>query len=610
MHNVIEREKLITYKEKLTELQRKEKTGYPTIDKTHLKGTKFSERHPIIPSISIVDTMDLLWLTDMKSPAISCGDLIVSRSEFKTDRKIIAKALKELGIKKGDIICVSMSNYYQAVAAFAAANEIGAILTFLNPYAQDEELIAQLNRYEAPILINYDKTKEYNENIKNKTKVKQIITLGKDKEKTREFNTTSNNLIGYSDFIDYQDLKLIGDYYKQLYNPHQKGNDDALILFTSGSTGNPKDMVFTNKNVISAGIYYKNSAHMEKYEGIDNKKWMGVVPFMYPYGFVASVLSTLLAGRQAVLAPNAGPDNINDYLKQNPGLIFGSPAFLEVLKRNINPNTDLSELHTFVSGGDFLSEQASRDAIKFFAEHNANVSMANGSGNGELLGCCTNSMNVEYKPETVGKLVNGPEFVIIDEKTGKEVKYGENGVLCVRGKNQFKEYYKNPELTKEAMIEFNGKQYYKTGNYGHLSEDGYFTLVGRSSRFFIINTLNKVYCELVQNIISQIDVVDSCAIVPKPNKEQLFESKAYVVLKPGIEPSKEIEEYIKQKAFEPYIDSYGNSVSLKAYEVPYSITFLDTLPRTEGAEKINYEALKTDAEEEYNRENNVKVLKK
>ena len=64
---------------------------------------------------------------------------------------------------------------------------------------------------------------------------------------------------------------------------------------------------------------------------------MGVVPFMYPYGFVASVLSTLLAGREALLAPNAGPNNINDYLRQNPGLIFGSPAFLEVLKRNIDP---------------------------------------------------------------------------------------------------------------------------------------------------------------------------------------------------------------------------------------------------------------------------------
>lgn len=325
---------------------------------------------------------------------------------------------------------------------------------------------------------------------------------------------------------------------------------------------------------------------------------MGVVPFMYPYGFAASVLSTLLAGRAVLLAPNAGPDNLNDYLRSKPGLIFGSPAFLELMKRSISDDLDLSSLHTFVSGGDFLSEQLSRSAIEFFRQHNANVSICNGSGNGELLGCCTNSMNVEYRPDTVGKLVNGPDFVVIDEESGKEVKYNETGVLCVSGENLFKEYYKNKKLTEEVMITFKGKKYYKTGNYGSLSEDGYFKLVGRASRFFIINTLNKVYCELVQNIVSSIDVVESCAIVPKPNKTQLFVSKAYVVLKNGVEPSDEIEQYIIEKSSTPYIDSYGNSVSLKNYEIPYSVSFMDELPRTQ-ADKVDYEYLKKMAEKEY-----------
>lgn len=584
-------------------------TGYPSVDKTHLKDAKFFEKNPIIPNLSISDVMRLLWINCPNDPAVSCHNLSATHKELLNDAKIIAKSFKELGVKKGDIVCVSMPNYYQGIASFIAANTVGAIITFLNPYAQDNELVAQLNKYESHLLINFDKTKEYNENLKKQTKLENIITLQKGKEEVRDFNTEKVGLIGYDDLINFSDLKLIGDYYKGISRRIVTGNDDALILFTSGSTGNPKDMLFTNKNVVSAGIYYKNSAHLEKYTN-DNKRWMGVVPFMYPYGFAASVLSTLLAGREVLLAPNAGPDNLNEYLKKQPGLIFGSPAFLELLKRSIDKDLDLSSLHTFVSGGDFLSEQASRDAIKFFKDHNANVAMANGSGNGELLGCCTNSMNVEYKPDTVGKLVNGPDFVVINEETGKEVKYNETGVLCVRGKNQFKEYYKNPELTANAMIEFNGKKYYKTGNIGHLSKDGYFTLVGRSSRFFIINTLNKVYCELVQNIVSSIDVVESCAIVPKPNDEQLFESKAYVVLKPGVEATDEVKEYIKKQAFKPYTDSYGNSVSLKPYEIPYSVTFMDSLPRTE-ADKINYEYLKTLAFEEYNNEKaNQKVLKK
>jgi len=578
------------------------KTGYPSIDKKHLHGTKFSERHPFIPGVSVYDAMRFMWYNSPDDPAVSYEDLVVSHDELVDEDAItIANAFKELGVKKGDIIAVCMPNYYQAVAAFVAANRVGAIVTFLNPYSRDDELIQQLNKYESPVLINFDKNEEYNNMIKSKTKLKHVITLDKGKEKTRAFNEESKRLIGYSDTVNFSDLKLIGDYYKYISHGLTLGNDDALILFTSGSTGNPKDMLFTNKNVLSACVYYKNSAHLDKSPELKGR-WMGVVPFMYPYGFAASVLSTLLAGKEAMLAPNCGPHNINDYLKRNPNLIFGSPAFLELVKRNADPNLDMSSLQMFVSGGDFLSAQASQDAIKYFAEHGANVKMCNGSGNGELLGCCTNSMNVPYRPETVGKLVNGPKFKVINEETGKEVKYNENGVLCVNGKQVFKGYYKNPELTAEAMVDIDGKKYYKTGNYGSLDEDGYFKLVGRSSRFFIINTLNKVYCELVQKVVSQNDLVEECAIVPKPNDEQLFESKAYVVLKPGVEETPEVLQYIMDKAYEPYEDYTGNKVSLKEYEVPKSITVLDKLPRTESAEKVDYEKLKSMAEEEYKAE--------
>ena len=584
-------------------------SGYPSIDKIHLKDSSFFEKNPIIPSVSIANTMSFLWANCPNDPAINCLDLSATHKELLTDAKVIAKSFKELGIKKGEIICVSMPNYYQAVAAFIAANRIGAIITFLNPFSKDEELIQQLNKYESPLLINYDKDREYNNLLKKKTKLNNIITLEKGKESVRDFDFETNRLIGYDDLISYSDLKIIGNYYKGLSNCFSSGQDDALILFTSGSTGNPKDMLFTNKNILSACIYYKNSAHLEKFSN-SKGRWLGVVPFMYPYGFAASVLSTLLAGRESMLAPDIGPNNVNDYLRKKPNLIFGSPAFLELVKRNIDSDLDLSSLEMFVSGGDFLSESQSREAIDFFKSHNADVSMCNGSGNGELLGCCTNSMNVEYRPETVGKLVNGPDFVVINEDTGEEVKYNEVGVLCVAGANVFKEYYKNPKMTEETMISFKGKKYYKTGNVGFLSEDGYFTLVGRASRFFIVNTLNKVYCELVQNVISSIDVVDSCAVVPKPNDDQLFESKAYVVLKPGIESSKEIVDYIIAKSFDSYLDSYGNSVSLKEYEAPKSITILDSLPRISSSEKIDYELLKKEAFNEYEKENNMKVLKK
>ncbi len=173
-------------------------------------------------------------------------------------------------------------------------------------------------------------------------------------------------------------------------------------------------------------------------------------------------------------------------------------------------------------------------------------------------------------------------------------------MLCTSGKHVFKGYYHEKEMTDEVMEEINGETYYVTGNIGFLDTDRYFTLIGRASRFFIINTLNKVYCELVQLVISAIDVVDSCAVVPIPNQKTLYKSKAYVVLKKGVPATADTEKHIIEASKKTYIDSASHEeVTLKDYEIPESVTFLDKLPRTVSAEKIDYEALKKMAEEEF-----------
>ena len=349
-------------------------------------------------------------------------------------------------------------------------------------------------------------------------------------------------------------------------------------------------------------LYLKASTHQKK-TGPSEKKWMSVVPFMYPYGFCCSVLAPIFIDAEIILVPNLSQDTVKDYYAKEPYLIFGSPAFLELSKRNLPDDMKIPSLKMFVSGGDFLSVSQSEDGITFFKEHGADVKMCNGSGNGEILGCSTNSMNIPYRPETVGQLVLGPDYVVLDPKTKKEVKYGEPGVLCVSGKHVFKGYYNNPQATAETMVSFNGRQYYYTGNYGILDEDRYFTLIGRASRFYITYTLNKVYCELVQNIVSQIDVVDSCAVVPKPDKDTLFKSKAYVVLKPGTKADRKTEEYIIKESMNIIFEQpNGDKVTLKPYEAPESVTFMDSLPRTDSAEKIDYEKLGDLAEKEYERE--------
>ena len=154
----------------------KEATGNNPINNDY----SFLEKHPIIPNLSIYNAISLLSRFYRNVEAIDCLDLTVSYDEMIKDTITMSKALKELGIKKGDIISVSMPNYYQGVITFLAANRIGAITTFINSMSSIEEVLGYLNEFESTLFINYDKDKEYNKKIIAGSRVKNILTLKHD----------------------------------------------------------------------------------------------------------------------------------------------------------------------------------------------------------------------------------------------------------------------------------------------------------------------------------------------------------------------------------------------------------------------------------------------
>ncbi|MDO5556551.1 MAG: class I adenylate-forming enzyme family protein [Clostridia bacterium] len=576
----------------------KKETDYPSIDRTHEKDEKYFDVHPIIPSLSIYNAIKLISSLYKKENAIDCLELNISYEELISKAATLSKAFKELGIKAGEIITVSMPNFYQAVLVYLAANRIGAVTTFLNPFASVEEIEGYLNLFESPLFINYDKNNEYNERIKKNTKIRQIVTLSKKDLNNKKFADSTSITIGNSDYLSFSEMGLVADYYKKPFKTLYGGDQESLILFTSGTTGNPKAVVLTNRNILSSGLYMKNSTHLTNTKG---EKSLVCVPFTYPYGFATSTLMSLLCGREAILAPNLTDENISYFLSKNPNIVFGSPALLELIKRNIPTEQDLSSIHTFISGGDFLTPSQANNGIDFFRKHNANVVICNGSGNAETVGANTNAVGLENKPETVGRILLGSSPIIIDQETGEELKYGEEGLLCISGKHVFKKYFNEPELTEKAKFYYKGKEYFRTGTRGFLDKDGYFTLTGRDSRFYIISTLNKIYCDYVQNIMSIIDIVDACAVVKKPNDEMLYTGKAFVVLKDGIVPTDEIKDYILSQCALQLTSSNGEKFQLKPYEIPTSIEFVKELPRTQ-ADKIDYPILEHFANEEYEKE--------
>ena len=566
----------------------KKMTNYPSIDKLHEKGYKFSEKKPIIPNMSIYNTINMLSRFYRKADAIDCLGLTANYDELIKDAATMSKTFKELGIKSNDIISVSMPNFYQAVVIYLAANRIGAITTFINSMSSIEEVLGYLNQFESPLFINYDKNNDYNEKIRKNSKVKQIITLERDEINYKNFSENISVASGYSNFLTFSDIGAIANFYKKPFNTLYGKNHDSLILFTSGSTGNPKSVVLTNKNLLSSGIYMKNTGHVESSVG---EKCLVCVPFTYPYGFATSTIMSLLCGRVAILAPDLTKDNIRYFLNKEPNYVFGSPALLELIKRNASEKDNLSSIHTFISGGDFLTPTQNIEGVEFFKKHNANVEICNGSGNAESSGASTIAVGARIRPETVGKVLIGSSAIIVNPETMEELQYGEEGMLCISGDHVFKEYYKDQEKTKEAKFKYKNKEYLKTGTMGILDKDGYFILTGRSSRYYIRSDLNKVYLEHIQNVISLIDCVESCCVVAKPDNDLLFVNKAYVVLKDGMKPTEELERTIIDMCYKPIMNPLANETSyLKPFEVPESITFLESLPKTK-ADKIDYKKL-------------------
>lgn len=573
------------------------KTGYPSIDRTHEKDASFIKRNPMIPSVSIYDALSLMSTFYRDANALNCLDLTITYQELLDDAATLARSFQELGIHEGDVVTVTMPDFSQAVVAFLAANKVGALTTFLNPAAGEAEIKQYLNLFESPILFNFNKDDEYNGRMRQGTKVRNVVTLHPQDVNKRGFSDNPQ-LSSYSDYLNYRDMSALATAREKLSFPFGKGKRDALILFTSGSTGNPKSVVLTNENILASGTYLKNSSSIKSEVG---EKTLVCVPFCYPYGFVTSTLMSLLCGREATLAPDIGPKTIPYYMGKGVNMIFGSPALLEMVRKNTPEDMDLSSVTEFISGGDFLTPKQAKIGEEFFRQHNANVIIENGAGNAETGGSGTNPVGVENRPETVGKVLTGCSAIIIDntkmDEEGKiqELKYGEEGELCISGKNVFREYYHNPELTESAMLHYKGKDYFRTGTLGTLDEDGYFTLTGRTSRFYITSSLNKVYCEHVQQIISKVDSVEACAVVSQPDEEDLYSNRAFIVLRDGILPTEEEKQHILEQLSQPFVDSLtGEVVQLKEYEIPRNIEFLKELPRNRS-DKIDYALLEDHA---------------
>ena len=286
-------------------------TNIPSVDKAHLKGVPLWERHPIIPNmISISDALRLLALRK-NHYVVDCMWLRVRAGEMKEDTMLLAKAFVRLGVKPG-------------------------------------EIVEYLNLYECKVLVSVKSSERQLNFYKENTGLEHVILQEESDRDCRDFRKVKTDEKDF--FLDLHGIGHVADLQKKRFRKHFPGKQNALILHTSGSTGMPKSMMFTNENVIAALTYLEHSTHTPG-PTEEDCRWMNVVPFMYPYGFVASALGPLFARRELILIPDVNTTGISEYYEKKPHLIFGSPAFLELTMKYLPEDASCEGLRIFVSGG-------------------------------------------------------------------------------------------------------------------------------------------------------------------------------------------------------------------------------------------------------------------
>ena len=555
---------------------------------------KHQKKDPIVPPLSISALFDLSSFGHNDDIVINQKEMNVKRKEVKKDRKILAKAFLELGVKKNDIITVATGrSMYDNILIFLAANKIGAKVAFLDEKTQRDTLLRYLDEFESKVLITYKKSPSRIKDLKKDAKtVKTVINL------TGDYDCETEGL-EYKTILD--EFRVGKVPVTKIAEKHKGrvplnifgGKKEALISFTSGSTSGPKPMVFTNENLIAAALFSKAASGIKMWDK-EIRSWFSFVKFDCPYGFWTSVMTPIIGGSSVILTPDINETNFDYYFSKQPNAISGVPLLLELLPQVLSEDIDLSDVKMYISGGERLERQASLDGLDFFKKHNANVKMCNGYGVGECLGSITVAVGASYHPDTVGRIVPGAHVMVLDPETGEELDFGKTGILYVSGKHILRRYFNRPELDEDKIIVVKGRRFVKTGDLAIVSETGFITLVGRAT-FFINNTPAKVYYEIVRAAVAKSDLVSKCYVVKMPDTKLGWAACAFVVPKEGVGRNNTSRRQIVTDATKAFYLG-KRRIELKSYELPRKVVFLDELPITR-ANKTDFRKLERMAKE-------------
>jgi long-chain acyl-CoA synthetase len=360
----------------------------------------------------------------------------------------------------------------------------------------------------------------------------------------------------------YQDVLARGadyaDYYlSDLPSVQLSPDDTAVILYTSGTTGRPKGVMLSHRNLVANAVSGRGVGGDEDPQAAESQgeTHLAILPLAHAFGLVASNVA-YLNGARIVMLPRFDTTAVFSAIERYRVSGFaGVPAmFVALLHSPDADKYDTSSLQYCVSGSAPLPV-----AVLEAFEKKFGCRILEGYGLSEATAALTgHNREMPRKPGSVGRPLPGVEIRIVDEND-QDVPVGEVGEIIARGPNIMQQYYNLPEETAAAMR--NG--WLHTGDMGRMDEDGYIYVVERKKDLIIRGGFN-IYPRDVEEVLNRHPAVIESAVVGIPSERMGEEVKAFVVTR----------EPVDAETLKAFCREY-----LANYKTPSEIEFVDSLPR-------------------------------
>lgn len=488
--------------------------------------------------------------------AFTFGNEVLTFAALDEGSSRTANGLLEKGIKPGDRVAYLGKNSHLYFEILLAALKVGAAMTPINWRLADPEIIYVLNDCQARLLFVGDGFSDLVARIVPQLQhVTDVIEVDCQESSGVDYRTWRD---GYS-----------------AVDPLRSGSpdDDAIQLYTSGTTGHPKGAVMTNRSILASRSSAAQAEPLDWQVSTPGEVTLLAMPCFHISG-TGTGLGTMFAGTGSIVLPEYDPTKALEMIEQyNISKIFMVPAAIQIMLNHPRVNeVDFSRLKYITYGASPIPLELMRAAMDRF-----------GCGFVQMYGMTeTSGTIVTLNPEdhdpagsprmrSVGTPLPGVEIKIIDSQ-GNDLPTGEIGEIATRSVKNMKGYWNNAAATA-ATIDADG--WLKTGDAGYLDEDGYLYIRDRV-KDMIISGGENVYPAEVENAIYSHPKVADVAVIGVPDEKWGEAVKACVVVKQGMTIT------------EAEVIAHAR-LHIAGYKCPKSVDFIDVLPRNPSGKVLRRE---------------------